>query len=302
MKAHISVCICTLHRNATLERLIRKLALQETGGLFDLSVVVVDNDAAGAAKETVMRLKEELGLDLSYGIEPIRMISAARNHALSLAKGDHIGIIDDDEFPGPSWLLTMYKAILAYQVDGALGPVLPYFEDEPPSWLVKSRLCERPIVRTGTLLSWDETRTGNVLLKRAVFDEHGLRFDLKYKTSGSDKEFFREAMDLGYRFVAVEEAPVHEVVPPERQTKGYYLRRAALQASNERKYRAPLLRGAAKVLAPMRALVALATYSVLLPVGALAGDYLLMRYAEKCAYHGSWLLTLLGFDFAKTRI
>jgi len=301
MKAHISVCICTLHRNAMLDRLIRKLALQETGGLFDLSVVVVDNHVAGPAKETVMRLKEELGLDLTYGIEAVRMISAARNHALSLAKGDFIGIIDDDEFPGPSWLLTMYGAILTYKADGALGPVLPYFEDEPPSWLVKSRLCERPIIPTGKLLSWDETRTGNVLLKRAVFDEHGLRFDLKYKTSGSDKEFFREAMEMGYRFVAVEEAPVFEVVPPDRQTKRYYLRRAVLQASNERKYRAPLLRGSALVLAPMKALVALATYVVLLPVGALGGEYLLMRYAEKCSYHGSWLLTMLGFDLAKKR-
>ena len=51
-----------------LERLLRKVALQETGGLFDLSVVVVDNDAEGPARETVMRLNAELGLDISYAV------------------------------------------------------------------------------------------------------------------------------------------------------------------------------------------------------------------------------------------
>ena len=60
MKDHISVCICTYHRNHMLERLLRTMALQDTGGLFDYSIVVVDNDAAGPAREAVMQLKNEL--------------------------------------------------------------------------------------------------------------------------------------------------------------------------------------------------------------------------------------------------
>jgi succinoglycan biosynthesis protein ExoM len=301
MANHISVCVCTLRRNLMLERLLRKLAEQESGGLFDMSIVVVDNDASGTARETAERLRGELSLDLTYGIEPVQMIAAARNHALRLAKGDHIAIIDDDEFPPPHWLLTMFRSIRTFDVDGALGPVIPFFELEPPSWLVKSRLCERPVLRTGTLLSWDQTRTGNVLVKKRVFDEHGLQFDLKYKTSGSDKEFFREAMQMGYRFVAVEEAPVYEVVPLERQTKGYYLRRARMQASNERKFRAPMLRGSSRILAPLRAFAALAVYTVLLPFGVLIGSHISIRFAEKWAYHSSWLLSMMGFDLAKKR-
>ena len=301
MKDHISVCICTFRRNQMLERLLRKLASQETDGLFDYSVVVVDNDAEGPARETVALLKDELGLDITYSIESVQIISAARNHALQLARGNYIGIIDDDEFPPPHWLITMYKAIQTFEVDGALGPVIPYFERQPPSWLAKSHLCERPVYRTGTLLSWDQTRTGNVLLKKHVFDEHQLYFDPKYKTSGSDKEFFREAMKLDYRFVAVEEAPVYEVVPPERQTKSYYLRRAMLQASNERKYRAPLLRGLSKVLVPMKAIAALLVYTFILPLCLFIGSHALIKYLEKCAYHLSWLLTMLGFDLAKKR-
>lgn len=301
MKDHISVCICTYRRNQMLERLLRKVVLQETGGLFDFSVVVVDNEAAGPAKETVLRLGAELGLDIAYDIEPEQTIPAARNHALRLAKGNYIGIIDDDEFAPPHWLITMYRAIQTFDVDGALGPVHPFFEKQPPAWLVKSRFCERPVHRTGTLLHWDDTRTGNVLLKKDVFDKHHLCFDLKCKTSGSDKEFFREAMQVGYRFIAVEEAPVYEIVPPERQTKSYYLKRALLHASNERKYRAPLLRGLSKVLVPMKAMAALLVYMLILPFCAFAGSHAVMKYAEKVAYHLSWLLAMIGIDLAKKR-
>lgn len=301
MKDHISVCICTYRRNQMLIRLLRKLALQETGGFFDYSVVVVDNDAAGPARETVMQSGAELGLDVTYGIEPVRTIPAARNHALRLARGNYIGIIDDDEIAPPLWLITMYRAIQTFDVDGALGPVHPYFEKQPPTWLVKSRFCERPVHRTGTLLDWDQTRTGNVLLKKDVFDEHRLSFDLNCKTSGSDKEFFREAMHIGYRFIAVEEAPVYEIVPPERQTKGYYMKRALVQASNERRFRAPQLRGLSKVTVPMKAVAALLIYTLILPFSVFIGSHAVMRYAEKAAYHLSWLLAMLGIDLAKNR-
>lgn len=301
MKDHISICICTYHRNAMLGNLIQKIALLETGGLFDFSIVVVDNDAAGPARGTVMKMKKELGLDITYGIEPEKMISAARNHTLRLAKGNYIGIIDDDEFPPQHWLLTMYRAIQTFDTDGALGPVHPFFEKEPPEWLVKSRFCERPVHRTGTLLNWDQTRTGNVLLKKDVFDKNNLFFDLKYKTSGSDKEFFREAMELGCRFIAVEEAPVYEIVPPERQKKSYYIKRAMIQASNERRYRAPLLNGLTKIKAPMKAIAALMVYSLILPFCIPVGQHSVMKYTEKGIYHLSWLLAMVGVDLAKKR-
>jgi glycosyltransferase involved in cell wall biosynthesis len=284
-----------------LRRLLNTLSILETQGLFDYSIVVIDNDAEGRARECVSRAQQELGLDIVYEIEPTNTIPAARNHALRIAKGNYIGIIDDDEIAPADWLITLYRAIKTFDVDGALGPVYPFFERTPPTWLVKSGLCERPVIRTGTLLRWDDTRTGNVLLSKDVFTKNDLWFDLNCKTSGSDKEFFREAMNKGCRFVAVKEAPVFETVPPERQTVGYYFRRYRIQASNERKFRAPLLRGVSRVTAPLKALAALSTYCVLLPLAAVVGGHLALRLALKIVYHGSWLLTMLGLDLARNR-
>ena len=97
---------------------------------------------------------------------------------LRLARGNYIGIIDDDEFPPADWLLRMYEGIQTFAVDGALGPVYPFFAGAPPAWLVKSGICELPVHRTGTILHWSQTRTGNVLVKKDVFEKHGLAFDL----------------------------------------------------------------------------------------------------------------------------
>jgi succinoglycan biosynthesis protein ExoM len=298
---HISVCVCTYRRNDLLEKLLRKLELQETGGQFDYSIVVVDNDAAGGARDLVEKLQREIKIELAYDIEPDKCIAAARNRSVRMARGNYIAFIDDDEFPPQSWLLTLYRATQLFDAAGALGPVYPFFAETPPPWLIKSRFCERPVHRTGTWLHWEQTRTGNVLMKRSVFDEHNLWFDVKYRTSGSDKEYFREAMALGYRFVAVEEGPVYETVPPARQTSQYYLTRAMVQASNERRFRAPYLKGISKISAPLRTMAALGVYTSLLLPGLFMGRHTRLLYLEKCAYHGSWLLAMIGIDLAKHR-
>lgn len=301
MNAHISICICTYQRNQMLERLLKKIAIQETCELFDFSVVVVDNDATGFARQTVARLQKELALDITYDVEPVKMIAAARNHSLRLAKGNYIAIIDDDEFPPPQWLITLYRAIQTFDVDGALGPVHPFFSNEPPVWLLKSRLCERPVHRTGTLLQWTQTRTGNVLLKKEVFDKNNLNFDLNCKTSGSDTEFFRVATQYGHRFAAVEEAPVYEVVPPERQTKNYFLKRAMVQGADERKYRAPMLHGLSRILMPLKALTALIIYTLILTICIFIRPHDVTKYAAKGTYHLSWLLAMIGINLNKKR-
>lgn len=298
---HISVCVCTYRRNDLLERLLRNLAAQQTGGLFGFSTVVVDNDAGGFARETVARLQAELHWDASYAIEPERTIPAARNHALRLARGNYIGIIDDDEFPPPHWLLRMYEGIRTFAVDGALGPVYPFFASAPPSWLVKSGLCDLPAYRTGTLLHWSQTRTGNVLVKKEVFDKHGLAFDRRFRTGGSDQEFFRQAMARGCRFVAIKEAPVYEVVPPARWTRKYWIKRAMVNGFNAKKYADAGMSPARQTALALKSMVAVPIYALATPVCACLGHHRLMNCLEKGCYHLSRAGASFGIQLWKKR-
>jgi succinoglycan biosynthesis protein ExoM len=248
-----------------------------------------------------MLLAAELAQDIIYDVEPEQSIPAARNHALRLAQGNYIAIIDDDEFPGQEWLTTMYRALQVFEVDGCLGPVHPFFEQEPPAWLLKSRFCERPVHRTGTLLHWSQTRTGNVLIKKEVFDKRGLSFDCKLKTGGSDHEFFKQAIAAGCRFIAVAEAPVYEIVPPERWTRRYYLKRALVNGFNANRNSLSETHGLHWVAVFAKAAAALLAYTLVTPFCACLGAYYLMNCLERGAHNLSRLCAILGIELVKRR-
>ena len=162
---HVSICICTFRREKLLRRLLEQiLKLQGVGVVFQWTCVVVDNDSDGTAESVVSSFAERRENSFIYQIEKTRSFPIVRNKSLSLAKGDYIAFIDDDEYPEESWIVNMLKTLREYPADGVLGPVRPYFETTPPSWLVASGLCDRPVHPTGMLMPWQKSRTGNFLL------------------------------------------------------------------------------------------------------------------------------------------
>lgn len=301
MKDHISICIPTYNRNCMLERLLHKLAMQDKNDSFEYSLVIVDNDAEGGARLIVEKMQKDLCLEIIYSVEPERSIARVRNHALRYAKGNYIAIIDDDEFPPQDWLIKLYSAIQTFDVDGALGPVYPFFDRKPPDWLTKGNFCERPVYRTGTLLRWNQTRTGNVLLKRDVFDKLNLHFDENFKTGGSDQAFFKQAMECGFSFVAVEEAPVYEVVSSARWAKSYYIKRALINGFNAHKYSLLQPVGISRISATIKSLLAMTVYTIAIPFSILLGTHRLMQCLEKGCFHFSRVLAVVDIELIKKR-
>src|SRR5271157_2736074 len=102
---HISVCICTYKRPWMLAHLLNKLPDQITENAFTISVVVVDNDHAQSAKDTVEHCRDKILIEIDYFNEPEQNIALARNKAIENAKGNFISFIDDDEFPDDRWLI-----------------------------------------------------------------------------------------------------------------------------------------------------------------------------------------------------
>src|SRR5208337_3597907 len=115
---------------------------------------------------------------------PTRNFALVRNRALSLASGKFLAFIDDDEIPREDWLLQSWRVLHDSHADAVLGPVRPYFESQPPSWVVRSHICERQSYVTGNTLHWSQTRTGNALLRAAMVIEDGIRFDPTYPSGG----------------------------------------------------------------------------------------------------------------------
>src|SRR6266850_4040077 len=165
---HITVCTCTFRRAVLLKRLLAELADQQTGRLFTYSVVVTDNDREESARQTVAEFASQCQMQVVYCAEPEQNIALARNRALQHASGEFVAFIDDDEYPQKDWLLNLYTTCVERKAAGALGPVRPYFDGEPPRWVKEGRFFERPEHETGFVMDWEECRTGNVLFQSEI--------------------------------------------------------------------------------------------------------------------------------------
>jgi succinoglycan biosynthesis protein ExoM len=289
---HISVCVCTYQRPALLKKLLEKLQYQKTEELFGYSVVVVDNDKEGSARETATDFQKNSSIALEYDIESQKGIPMARNRALKNARGSYVAFIDDDELPGDDWLLNLYKASIKYNADAVLGPVRPYFETMPPGWIVKGKFFERPEHETGTKLRWEETRSGNVLLKRSVFEDPADIFNPAY-LHGEDKELFRRMIEKGRIFVWCNEAPAYETQLPHRFKRMYFLKRALVRGNFSFRHQS------SKLSSIMKSIVALPAYSATLPFLLLVRHDLFMKYLIKDCDHLGKLMAACGLHFQK---
>jgi succinoglycan biosynthesis protein ExoM len=258
----------------------------DTGGRFVYSIVVCDNDNEESARPIVDDFIHISAIGTIYCVEPEQNIALARNRALAHASEEFIAFIDDDEFPDEGWLATLLRACERYHADGVLGPVRPHFDQPPPSWIIKGRFCERREYVTGTILHWRQTRTGNALIKSGVLGSITIPFNSEFGNGGEDDDFFRRVMEQGHRFVWCNEAIVYEVVPPERWTRRYMLRRALLRGQNQR-----LLLSFQSVA---KSVVAAPLYAITLPVALLIGQHVFMRYAIRFFDHVGKLLVACG--------
>ncbi len=292
---HISVCICTYRRPELLKKLLSKLEQQETNGLFDYSAVVVDNDVAESARNTVESFAKQSDLAISYHVQPEQNIALARNKAVENAKGDYIAFIDDDEFPDKKWLQKLCEAQVQYKSDGALGPVLPYFEKEPPGWVVKGNFFDRPAHSTGQVLSWKNTRTGNALLKRELFKPGHLWFNPDFGSGGEDRDFFRRKIEEGHVFVWCDEAPVFETIPPVRWKRTVLLKRAMIRG------KMALNSSGSRVTSVFKSMIAVVLYAVSLPFVCVVGHHVFMKYLIKECDHLGKVFAFLGIDLLKEK-
>ena len=296
-KLRICVCICTYKRPELLRRLLSKLEEQETEGLFDYTIVIVDNDRSESARQTAESFGRQSKISIKYYVEPEQNIALARNKALENAKGDFIGFIDDDEFPSNTWLLNLYTAFNTYKPNGGvLGPVVQYYPEGTPKWLIKSKICDRPNHPTGTILDWNMTRTGNVLLSRRISVEKGLLFESKKgRTGGEDKEFFKLLMEHGYSFIWCREAHVYEVIYPDRWKLAHYLYRSLMMGGVVGKeYGKP----SAYLI---RSFVSLLCYTALLSVSIFSGKHYTYKHFIRVVYDFARVMGCLGIVFAKER-
>jgi glycosyltransferase involved in cell wall biosynthesis len=296
---HISVCICTFHRPELLSKALAGVTRQVTESAFTFEVVVVDNDHRRSAEEAVRLFQSINATKVIYDCEPEQNIALARNKAIRIATGNLIAFIDDDEYPVEEWLIRLYHTIMQYKADGVLGPVLPHFNGNPPEWLIRGKFCERKSDHTGKILHWDDTRTGNVLLNKLIFNDANCRFDQKYgRSGGEDIDFFKKSIKSGRKFIWCNESPVYETIPPERWTVKFYFRKnfriGGISGEIKRKENG-------KLRLFLKVVAASVLYLFLLPIGIFVGRHFILKYMFKLTYNVGWFLGFCNIQIRRDR-
>jgi glycosyltransferase involved in cell wall biosynthesis len=301
MAAQITVCICTYRRPELLASLLSALAQQQTDGQFVFDVVVADNDARRSAEAVVTSAASDSPFALYYDCEPERNISMTRNRAIRNATGDLIAFIDDDELPPANWLLDLYRTFGAFPCDGVLAPVLPDFPSDAPAWLGKAGVFKRRRLKTGERIGEGDARTGNVLLRRALFVADGCWFNPAFgRSGGEDTDFFHRQFERGGVFVWCDEAAVTEAVPPERWAASFHVKRLLRAGTTDGELmRSGMLPSQGLIL--RNAVILCACLTAALPAMLLLPKHLWMRIAQKLAYCSGLVSAYFGWSLLRYR-
>ncbi len=222
---HVTICIATYRRPRLLELLLVGLSelTFEQIPAPTVAIVIADNDPKGSAEGVCRKLRGRW--PITYCVEPLRGIAAARNRSLHEAgQSDFIAFIDDDEVPDPSWLEKLILAHQRFDADVVSGPVLPMFRPDVPAWIKDGGFFNSPTHRTGDLLPW--CATNNTLVAREVFN-YVQEFDARFQLSGGeDVHFFSRVVQAGLTIVWCAEAVVHETTGRDRANMRWLLQRA----------------------------------------------------------------------------
>lgn len=180
----------------------------------EVSVLVVDNDAAASASTTVA------GFDgVRYAVEPTPGIASARNRALDEAAGaDAVVFIDDDEHPQPEWLSSLLRTWSGSDATAVMGRVLSVFDVEPDPWIAAGDFFRRRSMTSGTEI--EIAAAGNLLIDLNRLRQLGVRFDERLGTGGGEDTLLSlDIRHAGGRIIWCEESATIDRVPAERLTR-----------------------------------------------------------------------------------
>ena len=223
----VTVAIPTFRRPKSLQRLLAELERLETD--VSVSVVVADNDAERhEGVDLCARMRGSYRWPLASLVVAERGIAAVRNalveRALS-ASCDFIAMLDDDEWPDPSWLTAFLEVQKQTGADAIQGSILFEHEDSPSLWALRcdgTGSIRRPSGPVDMLQG-----AGNLLLKRDCLAGIEPCFDTAFSLGGGeDLDFFRRLAKRGKRFAWADEAIARSTVPASRMRLGWVLARA----------------------------------------------------------------------------
>ena len=283
------------HNRATLLRGALESLARQTLARERFEVVVVDNASGDDTAEVAVRALAAGALEGRCVREEALGLNHARNRGIAEARGGIIAFLDDDARAGPGWLEALLDALSGAEADAAGGRIDLEWESPAPAWIHRNH--------EGLLAGFDLGRERrrvdrypfligtNLAVRAATLDRlGGFHPDLDRRggslLSAGDTELCRRIVDSGGTLLYEPRAVVRHLVPAERVTLRFLVRRSFDQGRSVCLYQRI---SGARDRAPSRPSV-LARWVARVPWHLLRGD---LRECARAVTTAAWHLGYL---------
>lgn len=222
----ISILICTYKRPLLLKKCIESVINQIT--THEYEVIVCDNDNHESARDIVANYES-----IIYCVQPLQGLSNARNKIVSLASGDFVLFIDDDEYAAPNWISRMMDCQMKYNADVVLGRVIYEIPSSFPKYIKDSVYFIKKLRLDGEAAKFNEGYTGNTLVKRELFLLRNPPFLTEFNfTGGEDSNFFNYLLAQNILIIFCNSAIIYEIQDEKRLKLTWFFNRGIIGGRN----------------------------------------------------------------------
>jgi len=132
---------------------------------WQVEVLVVDNGSKDNTTAIVEDSRRAGPLDVRHVVESRQGLNYARNRGLLEADSEWVIYLDDDMLVNPEWVLGLVEAAERHAPDCVIGPVEPWFEQAPDSWLTPRvvRSVTSPYSQKGNVVHLVENKLAHEL-------------------------------------------------------------------------------------------------------------------------------------------
>ncbi|MGD1911530.1 MAG: hormogonium polysaccharide biosynthesis glycosyltransferase HpsE [Rivularia sp. (in: cyanobacteria)] len=236
---HLTVAIPTYNGENRLPKVLDKLKEQINTEEINWEVIVVNNNSTDGTAKVVKQYQENWLKDvpLKYCFEEEQGFPFARQKAISQAKGELIGFLDDDNLPAKNWVKAAYKFSQNNSQVGAFSSKISGFFETEPSEELKQILFYLAIVDRGSQpLMYEPRKKGfppgaGLVVRREVWQKcvpERLflvgRAGASIMPAGEDVEALLYIYKAGWEIWYNPEMQIEHVIPAWRLQKTYLMR------------------------------------------------------------------------------
>lgn len=235
-----SVIIPTINRSDMLRQAIEALCQQQNPGCF-YEIIAIDNGSTDDTQNMVEAFARESPVSVRYLFEPRRGSHYARNTGFKAARGEILGLIDDDVIVDTNWVKNIVRVYDNPDISCAGGKLtIRWFNGPPAAWVERFNgvLGEidygdklRELSRPHTVYAGNFSIRKDVLLKVGGYNPCNAPGDRL--VGDGESGLCQKVYDSGGRIFWVPDAMAWHVQDAKRVTRTYIWRRGRYQGMSD---------------------------------------------------------------------